>query len=408
MLVKRVIPAFVLMVAAVNMHAAVNRAMSVQTLVNGSATSVPVLTVGGDDTMTVSFDLDEPDMRYLTASVTALTPVGTPSRMTPDEFLDTFNRADVTEVDFSQATVSHYTNYRFTLSADNLLPTKSGLFRLDFVDSDQPSDTLLSLPFYVVSNRATIAHTLSSITDVSYNEGKRQLALDCNLAGRFPMLTPDNLSLTVLIDGRIAADGIHPSQITGNRVVFSHIKPLIFDNGNNWRRFDMTDSDYRGHGVAQIETTPDGHRRFILNRDTPRAGLPYETDGALFGNFVIANTMMPSSPDTGSEYCDVVFSLDMPFMPLEAVAVEGDFTRLMPGGALPMSFNSFTGLYETTARLKQGVYNYRYVTGNPPSSSSIEGNFNETPARYDILLFYSSPAMRYPELIGHKTFTCQI
>lgn len=408
MLIKRVIPALMWTVAALNMLATVNKGLSIQTFVNGSATSVPVMTIGSNDSMTVSFDLDEPDMRYLIASVTALNPDGTLSRMTPDEFLDSFNRADVTEVDFSQATVSHYTNYRFTLSKENLQPSRPGLFRLDFIDSDAPRDTVMSLPFYISSNRATMTQSLSAITDISYNEGKRQLALECDLAGHFPMLTPENLSLTVMIDGRTAVANVHPTLISGNHVVFNHIKSLIFDNGNIWRRFDTTDTDYQGHGVAQIETTPDGNRRFILNRDTPRAEASYETDGTLFGGFVIANRTMASSPDTGSEYCDVVFSLDIPFMPLDRVAVEGDFTRFLPGGVLPMSFNSFTGLYEATTRLKQGVYNYRYVTGNPPSPSSIEGNFNETPARFDILLFYSSPAMRYPELIGHKTFTCQI
>lgn len=408
MLLKGVISAILCTGAAVNLHASVNKGMTVITEVNGSATSVPVLKTGTDDSMTVIFDLDEPDMRYLTASVTPLNHDGTPSRMTDDEFLESFNRADVTETDFSQATVSHYTHYRFTLSRSNLLPSRSGLFRLDFVDSDSTTDTVLSVPFYMVSNRAAITPTLSAITDLSYNDGQRQLSVDCDLSGRFTSLIPDNLSLTVMIDGRTAASGIHPSQISGNHVAFSHIKSLIFENGNIWRRFDTSDSDYRGHGIASIETTGDGNRRFVLNRGTPRADTTYETDGTLFGGFVIANRLMPSEPETGSEYNDVVFTLDIPFSPLVPVAVEGDFTRFMPGGVLPMSFDSFSGVYEATARLKQGVYNYRYVTGNQLSPSLIEGNFNETPARFDILLFYKSPAMRYPELIGHKTFTCQI
>ena len=394
--------------SVVNGMAAVNRALSVITEVNGEAVSVPVVTTASNSSITVTFDLDEPDMRYLAASVTALNPDGTLSRMTPDEYLDSFNRADVTDADFSQATLSHYTNYRFTLSRDNLMPSRSGLFRLDFVDTDNISDTVLSVPFYMVVPLASIDHTLSPVTDISYNNGQRQLTLTCDLAGRFHSLDPDNLSLTVMIDGRTAASAVKPSAIHGNKVGFNHLKELIFDNGNNWRRFDMTDTDYPGHGITDIITTHDGNHRFLLNRDTPRALTSYMTDGTMFGGFTVANRLIPDNPVTGSEYCDVVFTLDMPFRPLDPVAVEGDFTRYMPGGVLAMSFNSFTGLYEATARLKQGVYNYRYLSGQPLSPTSIEGNFNETPARFDLLLFYKSPVERYPALIGHKSFTCQL
>ncbi|MBD5378813.1 MAG: DUF5103 domain-containing protein [Bacteroides sp.] len=375
---------------------------TVITSVNGNQVTPVVLHTNSNDSLTVSFDLLEPDLRYLRVSVTPLTTDYKPSRMTDIEFLPSFNRADVNEIENSQSTVTSYTHYRFTLSRENLLPTLSGTFRLDFIDDDQPSDTILSLPFYVSESNAMFMPSLTSATDISFNRGQRQLSLQCNIDNSITNLNSDNLTLSVFIDGYPVASDIKPTRLDGNRAIFEHNPKLIFNNGNVWRRFDITDSYYPGHNISAIQQTPDGNHRFLINNDSPRADTQYQTDGTLYGGFIIDSHI--GIPETNADYCEVVFSLDRPFMATRPVAIQGNFTHHLSNGILPMTFDSISSQYKATVKLKQGAYNYRYLSGNPLKPDTIEGNFNETPLRYDLLLYYISPTMRYPRIIGYYSF----
>ena len=60
-------------------------------------------------------------------------------------------------------------------------------------------------------------------------------------------------------------------------------------------------------------------------------------------------------------------------------------------------------MYEGTAFLKQGYYNYAYVLqdrANPAQAVELEGNYWETENSYTILLYYKSFTDRSHQLIG--------
>jgi hypothetical protein len=71
-----------------------------------------------------------------------------------------------------------------------------------------------------------------------------------------------------------------------------------------------------------------------------------------------------------------------------------------------MVFNEQTGVYEGTAFLKMGFYNYAYVTkkkDDPAAKASFEfteGNYFETENDYLILVYYRSMGGRADELVG--------
>ena len=71
-----------------------------------------------------------------------------------------------------------------------------------------------------------------------------------------------------------------------------------------------------------------------------------------------------------------------------------------------MNFNAGKGLYETDVVLKQGYYNYMYVTVDRddstrrPSFEFTEGNSTETENDYTILVYYRSMGGRVDQLVG--------
>jgi len=73
-----------------------------------------------------------------------------------------------------------------------------------------------------------------------------------------------------------------------------------------------------------------------------------------------------------------------------------------------MTFNPETGGCEGTVFLKQGYYNYNYVTmdakekyPNRFSFANTEGNFNSTENNYTVLVYYRAFGARWDELIGY-------
>ena len=67
-----------------------------------------------------------------------------------------------------------------------------------------------------------------------------------------------------------------------------------------------------------------------------------------------------------------------------------------------MVYNADTGRYETSFKLKQGFYNYKYVVENKDGSldeGRISGNFWQTENDYSVLVYYRDLGARYDRLI---------
>ena len=74
--------------------------------------------------------------------------------------------------------------------------------------------------------------------------------------------------------------------------------------------------------------------------------------------------------------------------------------------SIRMNFNADKGVYETNVLMKQGYYNYMYVTVDPndptrkPSFEFTEGNSTETENDYTILVYYRQLGGRVDQLVG--------
>lgn len=74
-----------------------------------------------------------------------------------------------------------------------------------------------------------------------------------------------------------------------------------------------------------------------------------------------------------------------------------------------MTYNRATGLYEKTLLLKQGAYNYQFLTidtdgkSHTASTSTIEGDYYQTRNEYLIKVYTRHRGERYDRLIGVTT-----
>jgi hypothetical protein len=94
--------------------------------------------------------------------------------------------------------------------------------------------------------------------------------------------------------------------------------------------------------------------------------------------------------------------------PGKDVYLFGELTNYSLDDASRMVFNQEKGVYEGTLFLKQGYYNYSYVSvdakekaPNRFSFASTEGDFNTTENNYTVLIYYRAFGARADELIGY-------
>jgi hypothetical protein len=152
--------------------------------------------------------------------------------------------------------------------------------------------------------------------------------------------------------------------------------------------------------VEHIEYNRPTYDMYILP-DKIRAGRSYSYDQDQNGRFVIRSNESAES-ETGADYFNTVFTLPMDKPLIDDVFINGNFTDNKFTDKYCMIYNQENKEYRLSLLLKQGLYNYQYLTktGSNYSTAKIEGNYYETENEYQVFVYYRPPGQRYDSLVG--------
>lgn len=377
---------------------------TLQTKVNGSEQLPPVIRLGSDDRLDISFDELSDDRRYMRYELIHCDMRWRPDGLVSPEYLDGFNEATVDDYEFSQATAAHYVHYDIHIPNERMNPRLSGNYLLRIYDESDPESTLLQVRFSIVEPGAGVTASASSRTDIDYNESHQQLTIAVDTEGADINNLFTDIAVVVSQNGRIdnVATVSTPSRIAGKTVVYEHNPALIFPAGNEYRRMEITSTTYPGMRVESLGYA-DPFYHATLYTDEPRSQLPYTYDSTQHGRFRIRQYDADNS-DTEADYVVTHFSLDMPEQHGIDIFIDGDLTQRRFSPESRMVFNRATGLYEHSMLLKQGAYNYQYLAvpaGKMTGSASlVEGDRYQTVNEYLIMVYNRRPGERYDRLIG--------
>ncbi|MBD5309761.1 MAG: DUF5103 domain-containing protein [Bacteroides sp.] len=363
----------------------------------------PVIRLGTSDRLRLNFDIIGEDREYLRYRLIHCNSDWTPSRLLEQEYLSGFNEGEVADIAFSSNTFTHYVNYNIELPSEEIAPVVSGNYLLQVFREDSPEDVLFQTGFYVSENIVGIQGEATSRTDRGFNTEYQQIEFTADLGSAGNLNPWQDIRVCVVKNnapGSTVMTG-HPLRVENGIATFSHDPNLIFEAGNEYRRFETVRSDYPGMGVDSIGFYGE-RRRAYLTPDHPQKGRSYEYDRTQHGRFKI-DEYNSTDPDLGADYIVTKFSLEMPEQPGKEITVEGELTRHLPEGMAKMSYNAERGAYELELPLKQGSYNYRYVMGDDSGriyDSALEGNHYETSNEYLVLIYLRLPATRGERLLG--------
>jgi hypothetical protein len=201
------------------------------------------------------------------------------------------------------------------------------------------------------------------------------------------------------------ADLVKPLRIQGNQLIYEHIPSLIFEAGNEYRNFEMTTHQYSGLNIATVKFySPYYHA--LLYPDNVRAGRSYSYYEDINGKIYI-HTLSGANSDTEADYYVVHFFLPCENPYPEAVYILSEAFNNLLDERSKMDYNPQEGGYEKSVVLKEGYYNYLYVTRKrdklPGSTAAIEGNNYQTENEYRILVYFRRTGDKYDQLIGTQT-----
>lgn len=373
-----------------------------QMVVNDDWLLPPVVELGSDDVISFSFDeMSHTYHRYI-CRITHCNFDGAPSELLEIDYLDGFNNFVIEEWENSHNTTQLYTHYVFDIPNDNLALKVSGNYRVEVFDDEAELETPVALfEFAVVEPKVSIRATVSGDTDKSFNDGEQQLSFvvnhgGCNIASPAAELIP------VIYQNRrrdTMVTGLTPTYMTGYEAEYVHNSKLIFEAGNEYRRFELTDPNSPGMNVENV-VFHDSAYHALLYIDKPRVSYSNAIDEN--GRFFV-NTLEGYGQPIEADYVNVHFAIDMPYRLGGNFYIIGDFCNNVLSKDNILVYDGKEGYYFTSHLLKLGVYNYQYIWVPDDGRASFyftEGNFHNTENEYLIYIYNREFGARYDKLIG--------
>lgn len=377
--------------------------------VNDNYLAPPVLMMNSGDELTISFDEITESNSYLRYSLMHCNANWTQSSLVESEFLDGFNFGNVDDYEYSQLAATHYVNYRITLPNDRFRFKVSGNYLLRVYRDDDPDTTLLQARFMVSESTATVTADVLGVTDIDYNDAHQQVSVAVDATNAKVEDVFNDMMVYVSQNGRLDNEVMvrQPLRVSGKTAYYEHLRPLIFAAGNEYRRMETVSTTYPGMNVESVDYY-DPYYHATLTTDYPRSADKYIYDQTQSGRFFVRE-YNSSNFDTEADYVVTHFTLDAPELPGKYIFLDGDFTSRRFDPQSLMTYNRATGRYEKTLLLKQGAYNYQYLTVDAGSSDSaastsvIEGDFYQTRNEYLVKVYTRRRGERYDRLIGVTT-----
>ncbi len=386
------------------------RIKSLQVSVDGDAFAPDVIVLGTPDRIRLEFDHLAEDREYFRYSLQHCDARWQPSGLVDSEFLDGFNEGRIEDYDYSRATTVHYVHYSLTIPNEEVAPTISGNYLLTVYKEDDPESPVLQCRFMVSEQTAPVQAFVTSRTDVDYNAAHQQLEIcvDTERAGVEDIY--NDLRVVVGQNGRLDSERalMHPLRTSGRKAYFEHVPELIFEAGNEYRRFETVSEYYPGLGVESIDFQ-DPYRHFYLYVDEQRSESSYVYDQTQHGRFFVRR-QGASDSEVEADYGVVHFALDMPQLTDGSmIFLDGDFVNRRFDPESAMRYNPVSGRYERTMLLKQGAYNYQYLFVPPGAmrgyTANIEGDSYQTSNEYLVKVYHRPRGHRYDHLVGVTLIT---
>jgi hypothetical protein len=380
---------------------------------SGDMYSYPVIMLNSNEQLELHFDDMEADVKYYYYSFQLCNADWTPANIQLFDYIRGFTSNRITNYRHSSLAQTRYTHYQALLPERNAAPSKAGNYLLKVFLNDDTSKLVFTKRMLIVNTKATVSAQVLQPFNTNYFQTHQRVQVNVSTAqGQINAFSPQDLKVVVLQNNiwNTASLIDRPTVFRGNYYEYSDEENTTFQSGKEWRWIDlrslrlMSDRmtkivDNDSTNRVDVYVKPDGERKqqlYIYYRD--------------FNGIYTVENRDNANALWQSDYAWVHFTYVPPGNRAyegKSVYLFGELTNYLQDENTKMIFNEEKGVYERAMYLKQGYYNYAYVTltdkkqpGVQPLFENTEGNYWGTENSYMVLVYFRNFGARADELIG--------
>ncbi|APY07896.1 DUF5103 domain-containing protein [Winogradskyella sp. J14-2] len=331
----------------------------------------------------------------------------TPSILAKAEYLRGLDNQRILEYYNSFNTYQVYSHYKLqipNIQTRGLL--KSGNYMISIYD--EYDELMFSRKFMIYEDLVNVGVRVKRSRDVTVIDEKQSVDLTIS-TNSINFNNPLETIKTVIIQNNnlnTSISDLKPQYTLGNELIYRYDTESAFWGGNEYLWFENKDVRTSNVGVQFIDLK-DIYQSYLYT-NIPRAGRPYTYNPDLNGVFQVTAADRLDT-DIEADYTMVHFSLAQEKLIGKDIHVYGNFNAFAIEPLTKLEYNAEKGEYQTSFRLKQGFYNYKYVvvdsTTGELDEGAISGDYWQTENNYKVLVYYRDLGARFDRLIGYGEAT---
>lgn len=375
---------------------------SLQVVAGDDWLSPPVIVLGEDERINIAFDdLTHEYHRYVYKLEHCEADWTVSKELFQSDYCDGF--ADGNTIDNITESINtnvQYSHYTFQIPNEKCKLKIGGNYRVTIYDENS-GDNVASACFMVVEPRMSLQMAATTNTDIDTNGTHQQVEILLNY-GDLKITNPrQEIKTIVTQNGRWdnAVINAEPQFFMPKGLKWQHSRSLIFDGGNEYRKFEALNVSHTTMGLESVNWDGNNYHAYVWT-DEPRPNYVYDEDAN--GAFYIRNSDNVENNYT-SEYVYVHFRLKSPRQNGN-IYINGAWTNNQFSPQYKMEYNEQSQCYENVVKLKQGYYSYQYLLETADDKYSplpSEGNFYQTENIYRCMVYYRGMGQRTDRLMGY-------
>ena len=190
-----------------------------------------------------------------------------------------------------------------------------------------------------------------------------------------------------------------PQFFKKNQLIYNYTKRADFWAGNEFFNFD--NKAIRNNNLQIARAVKKEIYHHYLHSKEVRKNKLYTYNPDINGQFKI-RTIDGDNAANEADYSIVHFELNAEKIPAKEVYVFGAFNNFTLSSENKMTYDDTSKSYKASLGLKQGFYNYMFVTknNNQVNLHEISGSFYETENEYTVVIYYKPFGKNYDRVIG--------
>ncbi|MBS1609611.1 MAG: DUF5103 domain-containing protein [Bacteroidetes bacterium] len=380
---------------------------------SGDPYSYPVLKLNSNDQLELHFDDLDGDVKMYYYTFELRNADWSKTILFPFDYIKGFSNVRINTYRQSSIAFTRYTHYEAAVPDRSCLPSRSGNYLLKVFLNGDTSQVVFTKSMVVIETKTSVAAQVQQPFNGQRMRVDQKLFITVQTDNRINTLSPQDLKV-VALQNYIWQTALYlnkPTIYRGNYYEYSDENYTSMPAGKEWRWIDLRSLRLMSDRMGRLESNKD-RTDVYLRPDGERQQQLYVYYRDLNGRYSIETTDNVN-PYWQTDYAYCHFSFFPPGnRPYEGkdIYIMGELTNYGTDPSAKMIFNADRGCYEQTLLLKQGFYNYSYMTAsqnnqaaNTFSYENTEGNYWGTENTYMVLVYYRPFGARSDELIGYAT-----